>query len=336
MINAPLPRIDLDEELQELLIKYCRLKNGDIWKDPLGKHKVGCFDVNDKSKLKKLMSNEKASVAIQDPPYNFIAFGKKKLEKFIDWCKEWVNLTYEQLDENSSMYVWLGADQSLHFQPLPQFMAMMEAIADGGFSSKNLITMRNQRGYGTQRNWMSVRQELLYYVKGNPIFNVEADYTDIPKILKGYYKKVNGRETDNLERGKSEFIRAGNVWVDLQQVFYRIDENVNGCFAQKPLKSIERIIHASSNENDLVIDFFSHSGTTLIAGEILNRKCITVDIDPIYCEITIRRLERFRKTEKTGWQNSNPFYEEILADKKLRKYLLGRYDIKIKREKIKN
>ena len=54
MINAPLPRIDLDEELRDLLIKYCRLKNGDIWKDPLGKHKIGCIDVTDKSKLKKM------------------------------------------------------------------------------------------------------------------------------------------------------------------------------------------------------------------------------------------------------------------------------------------
>jgi site-specific DNA-methyltransferase (adenine-specific) len=334
MINAPLPRIDLDEELRDLLIKYCRLKNGDIWKDPLSKHKIGCFDITEKQNLKKLMKGNKALLAIQDPPYNFIAFGKKKLEKFIEWCNEWVKLTYEQLDENSSLYVWLGADQNSHFQPLPQFMAMMESVAVGGFESKNLITMRNQRGYGTQKNWMSIRQELLYYVKGTPVFNVEADYTDIPKILKGYYKKIDGKETNNLERGKSEFIRAGNVWVDLQQVFYRIEENVNGCFAQKPLKSIERIVSASSNENDLVVDFFSHSGTTLIASEILNRKCFTVDIDPIYCEITIRRLERLRETGKTGWQNSNPFYEEILKDKKLKKYLLNRYDIKYQKERI--
>jgi site-specific DNA-methyltransferase (adenine-specific) len=113
-----------------------------------------------------------------------------------------------------------------------------------------------------------------------------------------------------------------------------MEENVNGCFAQKPLKSIERIILASSSRNDLVVDFFSHSGTTLIASEILNRKCFTVDIDPIYCEITIRRLERLRETGKTGWQNSNPFYEEILKDKKLRKYLLNRYDIKYQKERI--
>ena len=90
-----------------------------------------------------------------------------------------------------------------------------------------------------------------------------------------------------------------------------MDENVNGCYAQKPLKCIERIIQASSNENDLVVDFFSHSGTTSIASAKLKRRCFTMDIDPVFCEITIRRIERFLETGKSGWQNSNPFEEEL-------------------------
>lgn len=156
---------------------------------------------------------------------------------------------------------------------------------------------------------MAVRQELLYYVKGNPDFQVE--YTDIPKVLKGYYKKVDGKVTENLQRSKSGHIRASNVWVDIQQVFYRMEENVSGCYAQKPLKSIERIIRSSSRADDLVIDYFSHSGTTLLASEILDRKCYTVDIDPVFAEITIRRLENFRATGRTGWQNGNPFEGEL-------------------------
>jgi site-specific DNA-methyltransferase (adenine-specific) len=197
------------------------------------------------------------------------------------------------------------------------------------FLSRSFITMRNQRGYGTQKNWMSVRQELLYYVKGNPDFNIQAEYTEIPKILRGYYKTVNGKETDNLERGKSANIRAGNVWVDIQQVFYRMEENVNGCYAQKPLKAIERIVMANSREKDIVIDLFAHSGTTLIASEKLNRTCVTADIDPVYCEIAIRRLENYRSNNKTGWQNSNPFAAEIMSDKKIINYLYKNYNIDI-------
>jgi site-specific DNA-methyltransferase (adenine-specific) len=174
--------------------------------------------------------------------------------------------------------------------------------------------MRNQRGYGTQKNWMAVRQELLYYISGDPCFNVGAEYTDIPKILKGYYKQVNGRRTENMERSRSDNIRAGNVWVDVQQIFYRMEENVSGCYAQKPLKAIDRIIRASSNTNDLVIDFFSHSGTTLLAAEMNHRRCFTADLDPIFCEISIRRLERYRSTGKLGWQNGHPFEIELDSD----------------------
>ena len=131
------------------------------------------------------------------------------------------------------------------------------------------------------------------------------------KYFRGYYKKVNGKVTDNFERSKSDKIRAGNVWVDVQQVFYRMKENVSGCYAQTPLKSINRIIEASSSPGDLVVDFFSHSGTTLISAEKLNRKCFTFDIDPIYTEITIRRLERLRTTGLPGWQNGHPFEQDL-------------------------
>jgi site-specific DNA-methyltransferase (adenine-specific) len=185
----------------------------------------------------------------------------------------------------------------------------MLMMRETDFASRSFITLRNQRGYGTQKNWMSVRQELLYYTKGSPRFTPQ--YTDIPKALKGYYKDVNGRMTENTERGRADTIRAGNVWIDVQQVFYRMEENVNGCYAQKPLKAITRIIEASSAPGADVLDFFSHSGTTLLAAEMTGRRCLTMDIDPIFCEITIRRIEHFRRTGRTGWQNSNPFAREL-------------------------
>ncbi len=154
------------------------------------------------------------------------------------------------------------------------------------------------------------------------------------KCLRGYYKIINGTETENMERSRSENIRAGNVWIDIQQVFYRIEENVNGCYAQKPLKAIERILNASSKAGQNVVDLFSHSGTTLIACERTGRRCFTADNDPLYCEITLRRLEHFRSSGKTGWQNSNPFAEEILSDKNLTLHLEKNYNYSIKTAKV--
>jgi site-specific DNA-methyltransferase (adenine-specific) len=304
MKNNPLPPLENNPELRARLLSLCRLKPGEIWDDPQGKHRIGCQDCTHHAEMKRIVGDALPTLAIHDPPYNLVTFDLRTIEEFINWCRLWIRNTTDLLAPNASLYVWLGADQNDGFQPLPDFMLMMRGEP---YKSRSFVTMRNQRGYGTQKNWMAVRQELLYYTKGTPIFNVDAEYTDIPKILRGYYKEVNGKKTENLERGKSDNIRAGNVWVDIQQVFYRMEENVSGCYAQKPLKCIERIVAASSMPQDVVIDFFAHSGSTLIAAEKLGRRCITVDIDPIYAEICIRRLERFRKTGREGWQNGNPF-----------------------------
>ena len=312
MTTEPLPRLDSDTEIREKLLPHCRLKLGDVWEDPVHGHKVGVLDATCPDTALKIMGDKKAKVAVNDPPYN-VSVGNKttqnlnklNLAEYMEFSHRWVANTIEILAENSHFYTWLGADQKDHFQPLPDFMVMMRAFET--LKARSFITMRNQRGYGTQKNWMAVRQELLYYTKGDPDFAVV--YTDIPKILRGYYKTMGGKRVENLERSRSDTIRPGNVWIDIQQVFYRMEENVPGAYAQKPLKAVERIIAACSREDDLVVDYFSHSGTTLIACERLKRVCYTSDIDPIFAEMAIRRLERFRETGKTGFQFQTPFKE---------------------------
>lgn len=309
-----LPRLDVHPELRERLLPLCRLQVGDVWIDPVAGHRVGVLDATHLEDVLKIMRTDRTSLIINDPPYNIKVgnantanLAKVDIDEYIHFSRKWVKNALAIMAEHAHLYVWIGADYTDNFQPLPDFMIMMRDFPD--LRPRNFITLRKQRGYGTSKNWMWVRQELLYYVKGNPTFNVEAEYTDIPKILRGYYKQVNGQMTENLGRSRSENIRAGNVWVDIQQVFYRLEENVPGCYAQKPLKALERIIAAGTQRGDLVVDFFAHSGTTLIAGERLGRRVYTFDIDPIFAELTIRRLEHYRETGKTGWQWRNPFPE---------------------------
>ncbi|HIE27605.1 TPA: site-specific DNA-methyltransferase [Candidatus Poribacteria bacterium] len=307
-----LTRLDLDGTLKEKVQPFCRLKYGEIWEDSIKGHRVGVLDATNYEDVKKIMRDEKAKLIVNDPPYNVVVGNnntknlfKKTLADYMVFSQKWTKNATAIMARNAHLYIWLGADQKDGFQPLPDFMIMMREFKE--LKARNFITLKNQRGYGTQKNWMWIRQELLHYVKGNPKFKVV--YTDIPKVLKGYYKVINGKRTENMERSKSDTIRPGNVWIDIQQVFYRLEENVPGCYAQKPLKAIERIVSTSSTEKDIVVDFFAHSGTTLLAGERLNRKVYTFDNDPIFVELTIRRLERYRKTEKTGWQWNNPFPE---------------------------
>jgi site-specific DNA-methyltransferase (adenine-specific) len=262
--------------------------------------------------VSRITDGESVNLVVADPPYNLTPGGGRSrhlgtvpADEYMEFSRRWVDAAVATLHVDAHFYVWLGADVRRGFSPLPEFLMMMREVPS--LTPKNYITVRNQRGYGTQRNWMWVRQELLHYIRGDPAFHVV--YTDIPKILRGYYKNVGGERTENLARGKSETIRPGNVWVDVQQVFYRMEENVPGAYAQKPLRSIERIIASSSAEGDAVLDPFAHSGTTLVAGERLGRRVFTFDVDPVWAEISIRRLERLRENGRTGFQCDSPFPE---------------------------
>ncbi len=127
-------------------------KYGAIWQDPTSGHKIGCLDASKDKDVEKLMGSEKAILAIQDPPYNVDIndeFGKLPVDKYINWCEKWIDNTINVLDQNSSLYVWLGADIKNVLQPLPDFMIMMRKKP---IQIRNFITMRNQRGYGTQKN----------------------------------------------------------------------------------------------------------------------------------------------------------------------------------------
>ncbi len=307
-----LHRLDRSTELYEQVLPYCRLSRGEIWEDSESGHRVGVLDATDFREVQKIAEGKRTGIIINDPPYN-VSVGRIKsrslskisLDAYLQFFRSWIENARAIMSDNSHLFIWIGADYKDNFQPLPDVMILMRDF--GELKPRNFITLRNQRGYGTQKNWMWVRQELLHYCRGNPGFRVT--YTDIPKVLSGYYKVIDGKMTENLERSRSRTIRPGNVWIDIQQVFYRMEENIPGCYAQKPLKAIERIISSCSDEGDLIFDFFSHSGTTLLAGERLKRRVYTFDNDPVFAEITIRRLEHYRRTGKTGFQWRSPFPE---------------------------
>jgi site-specific DNA-methyltransferase (adenine-specific) len=334
-LREPIPRIDTSPELYQELKGCTRLTPGEVWEDPIAGHRVGVLDATDPSAVGDLMQGERALAAVQDPPYNFAVGGAgspglfaQSLQDYVEFTRGWVTNTLEHLQEHAHLYIWMGADQRRDFQPLADVVILLREFPE--LESRSWITVRNQRGYGTQHNWMAVRQELLYYRRGKPGFAVQ--HTAIPRLLRGYYKNVGGRRTETGERSHSDTIRPGNVWIDVQQVFYRSLENVPGAYAQKPLAAVERILAAAEPATrapgvtpsakgvsagrgapaatpEIVLDLFAHSGTTLLAAERRGLRCFTADVDPVFAEITIRRLEHYRRTGRRGWQCDHPFPE---------------------------
>ena len=102
----------------------------------------------------------------------------------------------------------------------------------------------------------------------------------------------------------------GDVW-EFSHVHY-CNENRQDHPTQKPEGLIERMVLASSDEGDLVVDPFSGSGTTLRVCQQLNRKAIGVEINPDYVAMTRNRLEM----EFTGFDSVDPRMERVPRDLK--------------------
>src|SRR5262245_27348089 len=110
--NNALPRLDTDSEWRNRLLPSCRIRRGEIWQDPHGKHRVACLDATDVEAVSELTTGSQPTLAVHDPPYNLVAFETRATNDYIDWCRRWVKSTHHVLAENASFYVWLGADQS--------------------------------------------------------------------------------------------------------------------------------------------------------------------------------------------------------------------------------
>ncbi|NWF91255.1 MAG: hypothetical protein HXY50_17545, partial [Ignavibacteriaceae bacterium] len=112
--SEKLTRLDIDEELRKNILPHCRLKKGEVWKDPKGKHKVGVLDATNLEDTKKLFGKEKVQLVINDPPYNVVVgnantqnLSKINIDEYIKFSRKWVSNVISVLDKDASLYIWL-------------------------------------------------------------------------------------------------------------------------------------------------------------------------------------------------------------------------------------
>lgn len=114
----------------------------------------------------------------------------------------------------------------------------------------------------------------------------------------------------------------GTVWTDISPISANAEERL-GYPTQKPLPLLERIINASSNEGDIVLDAFCGCGTALVAAENLHRRWIGIDVSPTACRVMAKRLrdicklqedEKLRKIGRGFVVRDLPWTEEKLRN----------------------
>jgi DNA modification methylase len=228
---------------------------------------------------------------IADPPYNVgkdygNASDTAGREEHIAFLGEWAQEASRLLAPNGTLYSFMG------FRHISHLFNILEDACGLRFNS--WICWHYTQGLGKKRGFSARHDDILMFTKSNQ-FTFNLDDVRVPQK---YYRSVNNMRGAN----------PGDVWA-FSHVHY-CQENRQKHPTQKPEGLIERMVRASSNPGDRVLDPFSGSGTTLRVCQQLGRSCDGVEINPEYVADAEKRLQN----SFTGFDSIDPRMKRVPQD----------------------
>ena len=172
------------------------------------------------------------------------------------------------------------------------------------------------------RHWAIPTEEMLQYrLPADATSQEKLDALDAAGAIH-WPKKVGGVPRLKRYVDKSPGVPLQSVWNDIRPIHNMSSERL-GYPTQKPLALLERIIKASSNPNDIVLDAFCGCGTAVVAAQKLDRQWVGIDISPTACRVMAKRMRdvsRLQESERL-WRLSRGFVVRDLpqTEQQLRK-----------------
>lgn len=205
----------------------------------------------------------KVDLVIADPPYGGIV--NEKWDKLWSIQNQWTmtGIINRVLKPGGTAYVW-GGIGTFNNRLFFQWLGAIEGLYD--LTIWDVITWRKRRAYGTKNRYLFIREECAMLVKGAGLAKPKT--FNIPLL-----EKKRGYAGYNAKcPAKSEYLRRGNVWDDITEIFKgKIHPT------EKPSRLAEVMIETSSNPGELVLDPFAGSGSTGVAAHKLERDCILIE-----------------------------------------------------------
>ncbi len=219
-----------------------------------------------------------------DPPYNLNRkFGKEKFDQlssdeYEEWLDSWLSLCVPLLQPTASVYIcgdWRSS-------------AAIQRVGSKYFKLRNRITWEREKGRGAKANWKNAAEDIWFFtVSDDFTFNLDA-VKQRRRVMAPY--RENGQPKDWNEDGKFRDTHPSNIWTDITVPFWSMPENTDHP-TQKPEKLLAKILLASTNEGDTVLDPFAGSGTTAVVAKKLGRRFVAIESDEKYCLLAAKRLE---------------------------------------------
>lgn len=241
--------------------------------------------------LESKIEDKSIDLIFVDPPYNIGKDFNGRKDKwntdqeYLDWCFQWIDLCLKKLKDNGSFYVMTST------QFIPYFdLYLRDKIS----ILSRIIWSYDSSGVQAKNFFGSMYEPILFCVKDCKKYTFNSDEILVEAKTGAKRKLIDYRKKPPQPYNTEKV--PGNVW-DFPRVRYRMAEYENHP-TQKPIALLERIIKASSNEGDIVLDPFSGTFTTSFVAKSLNRKSIGIEIDEDFTKIGIRRV--LEKTSLNG------------------------------------
>jgi DNA (cytosine-5-)-methyltransferase len=240
---------------------------------------------------------------IVDPPYNMnkqfagLEFKLMSADDYREFTERWVEAFYPTLKKNASVYVCCDWKSGMVIAP----------VLERFFKVRNRITWQREKGRGAAGNWKNGMEDIWYCtVSGNYKFNLGA-VKQRKRVIAPY--RENGAPKDWFESGGVKYRDTcpSNFWDDITVPYWSMRENTPHP-TQKPEKLLAKLILASSDKGDVVLDPFGGSGSTAVAAKKLGRKYLTVEVNPDYCALCECRLERADSDKSVQGMEDGIFY----------------------------
>ena len=262
--------------------------------------KVNNVFLTDNLEFLKSLDREFINLIYIDPPFftgvDYKEFNDQweSLEEYLTFMEDRIVEMHRVLYRSGSFYCHCDANALFDLKPLCD-----DIFGRDNFRREIIWNVGSVSGFKSQVNgWVRQHDTILYYTKSTD-YTFNKQYTPYKKeyIKKMFrYKDEHGRLYRKRRGGKQYLdekpgVLVGDVWNDIYsfQTITRSKEYL-AYPTQKPEKLLERIIKASSNEGDVVADFFCGSGTTLTVAKKLKRKYLGCDINPKALELCKKRL----------------------------------------------
>jgi site-specific DNA-methyltransferase (adenine-specific) len=239
-----------------------------------------------------------------DPPYNLTKsfnqqnFTRMSLDKYEAWLQSWLAPLVDTLKPTASIYI-CGDWQS---------SAAIHRVAQKYFIVRNRITWEREKGRGAKSNWKNASEDIWFCTMSNEYtFNVDAVKLK-RRVIAPYTENGHPKDWENSDTGRFRLTHPSNLWTDLTIPFWSMPENTDHP-TQKPEKLLAKIILASSNHGDVVLDPFSGSGTTSVVAKKLDRHYIGIEIDETYACLAEKRLAMADSNRRIQGYSDGVFWE---------------------------